>query len=257
MKRYTTILLIALMATFTGFSQSVGSSAQGFTLDKLGGGSASLSDYEGKVVLVFLFGNSCPSCIGAASSIKSNLIDEFSNDPNFVAIGMDVWNGSSAQVQNFKNSTGLNIDLFLKASGVASSWGTTYDRLVVISPNGKFAYIGGGLASTTVSAAKSVLITELDNVSTALSGTKTQILKQNYPNPFSDFTNIPFSLTEAAKVKIEVLDLSGKLVEEVVDAPYNAGSHSVIFNRDNLHSGIYFYRIHTGSIVETHKMNIR
>lgn len=257
MKRFSTFLLVALFATISTLAQSVGSTAQGFTLNKLSGGSGSLSDYQGKVVLVFLFGNSCSSCIAVSSTVKSSLLDEFSNDPNFVAIGMDVWNGSASQVQNFKNRTGLNIDLFLNASGVAQSWGTSYDRLVVIRPDGKFAFIGSSLVSTSINSVKSVLVSELDNVSTSLDQPKQYLLNQNYPNPFSYYTTIPIELNEPSNVVIDVLDVSGKLITKLADDNLDKGLHTFRFNRENLNSGIYFYRIKTGSVTETRMMTIR
>jgi len=74
-------------------------------------------------------------------------------------------------------------------------------------------------------------------------------LKQNYPNPFNPQTTIEFHLPVDARVTIEVYDILGKKVVNLVDEQnYKAGRWEVIWDGKNNHhnriaSGIYFYRI--------------
>jgi hypothetical protein len=74
-------------------------------------------------------------------------------------------------------------------------------------------------------------------------------LKQNYPNPFVDETTIPFTLSNAANVNIELFDLSGRKLLDVLDAQLNAGEQSVTLKRKNgrfaLTAGSYLYQITT------------
>ena len=63
-----------------------------------------------------------------------------------------------------------------------------------------------------------------------------------YPNPFNPSTTIPFSLSEQARVNIEVFDLAGRQIRTLADAEYTAGSYSVVFNGAGLASGIYIVR---------------
>jgi hypothetical protein len=81
-------------------------------------------------------------------------------------------------------------------------------------------------------------------------------LSQNYPNPFNPSTTIKFSLTNAEIVntKLVVFNAIGQQVAELVNQPLSAGTHEVVFNANNLPSGIYFYRLQSGSFVETKKM---
>lgn len=257
MKKIGLLFLAMVLTTTISFSQVVGDKAPDFNLDKLGGGKGSLSDYSGKVVMVFIFGYSCPNCIGAASSIKSNLLSQFQSNPNFVAIGIDAWNGSASQVQNFKNSTGFDFPMFLKGSGTASSWSSSYDRLLVIGADGKFVYKGNSLAINSVSQTKSAVLEALSDVSTSLSRAEQKILTQNYPNPFSHTTTIAFKLEKAALVQIDIIDISGKKVRELVSGQYSAGEQEVQFNRDGLKSGVYFYSIKAGDKIDTRRMQIQ
>jgi hypothetical protein len=68
-------------------------------------------------------------------------------------------------------------------------------------------------------------------------------LYQNYPNPFNPVTKISYSLSHDASVKLEIFDVTGKLVRTLVDQTESAGYRSVEFNGAGLASGIYFYRL--------------
>ena len=65
----------------------------------------------------------------------------------------------------------------------------------------------------------------------------------NYPNPFSETTNIIFTLEEEGNVRITIWDLNGRLVQEVANGLYAAESHQETWNASNYASGVYFCRI--------------
>ena len=79
-------------------------------------------------------------------------------------------------------------------------------------------------------------------------------LAQNYPNPFNPTTNIEFSLPAASEVTLTVYDMLGKEVATLVNDVKSAGTHSVTFDGSNLTSGVYFYKLATGSDVQMNKM---
>lgn len=81
-------------------------------------------------------------------------------------------------------------------------------------------------------------------------------LNHNYPNPFNPSTMITFELPQASNVKIMVYDITGRLVETLVDSRKGAGDHAVSFNADNLSSGVYLYEIQAGSFREVKKMTL-
>lgn len=68
-------------------------------------------------------------------------------------------------------------------------------------------------------------------------------LEQNSPNPFSSSTNISYTLEMAAKVQILVLDMNGRLVEELQQGYQKAGEHKVLWNSGGYESGIYIYKL--------------
>jgi hypothetical protein len=86
-------------------------------------------------------------------------------------------------------------------------------------------------------------------------------LSQNYPNPFNPSTTIEYSLPNSENVKIEIYDLLGRLVKTLVNETKIAGKYSVIWNgEDNsgktVSSGVYLYRLYSGSQIITKKLNL-
>jgi len=81
-------------------------------------------------------------------------------------------------------------------------------------------------------------------------------LQQNYPNPFNPSTTIRYSLPHSEYVKLFVYDILGRKVVALVDKKQDAGVHETLFNASLLPSGIYFYRLNTGTFTQTKKMII-
>ena len=83
-------------------------------------------------------------------------------------------------------------------------------------------------------------------------------LFQNYPNPFNPSTRIRYSLEKAVHVSLKVYDVLGNEVVTLVNSRQDAGSYSVLFDKNNgiqsLSSGVYFYRLEAGLFVQTRKL---
>ncbi len=80
-------------------------------------------------------------------------------------------------------------------------------------------------------------------------------LSQNYPNPFNPSTTIQFSLPESGNVRLNVYNIIGEQVAELVNGLKEAGIHTIKFKAENLNSGFYIYRIEAmNGFVESRKM---
>jgi hypothetical protein len=79
-------------------------------------------------------------------------------------------------------------------------------------------------------------------------------LSQNYPNPFNPNTEINFSIAKTNVVKLVVYNSIGQQVAELLNSELNAGKYGVKFDADNFPSGVYFYRLQSGSFNQTKKM---
>ena len=78
-------------------------------------------------------------------------------------------------------------------------------------------------------------------------------LAQNYPNPFNPVTNIRFIISQSDYVQLSIYDLSGQLLEKLVDGKMNKGEHIVQWNASNLPSGTYIYKIESGHFLQIKK----
>jgi hypothetical protein len=85
-------------------------------------------------------------------------------------------------------------------------------------------------------------------------------LSSNRPNPFSNNTQIEYTMPESGKVKLSVMDMLGQEIAVLVDANQSAGAYTVDFNGSNLKQGVYIYKIvvqgETRDFIETRRMVI-
>jgi hypothetical protein len=79
-------------------------------------------------------------------------------------------------------------------------------------------------------------------------------LSQNYPNPFNPSTRINYALPVDSKVILEVFNITGEKVGQLVNEDKTAGNYTVEFDAGKLSSGFYIYQLRTGNNVQTRKM---
>jgi len=70
-------------------------------------------------------------------------------------------------------------------------------------------------------------------------------MRDNYPNPFNASTDVEFLLPFETNVKLEIVDVSGRVVLLLLNDYLNAGKHRITWNAGNMPSGTYFYRLST------------
>jgi hypothetical protein len=75
-----------------------------------------------------------------------------------------------------------------------------------------------------------------------------------YPNPFNPTTTLRFDLAEATQVSLSVYNLSGSLVNTLVDGWRQPGSHEVTFDASGLPTGVYFAHLAAGDFASTQKL---
>jgi hypothetical protein len=80
------------------------------------------------------------------------------------------------------------------------------------------------------------------------------MLYGNYPNPFNPVTNIRFDLPNHSEVSLQVYNIEGKLIDNLVKGVFEAGIYNISYDAGSLPSGIYFYKLTAGNYTQTRKM---
>jgi hypothetical protein len=83
---------------------------------------------------------------------------------------------------------------------------------------------------------------------------KTVSIGSAFPNPFNSSITIQYSLPHNEKVSIQLFDIQGRFVKEILNARINAGEHSFTLNNLTLSSGTYFIRIESKNNYDSKKI---
>ncbi len=79
-------------------------------------------------------------------------------------------------------------------------------------------------------------------------------LEQNYPNPFNPSTTIEYSVPATGLVELKIYSILGEEIAVLVNETQPAGKYRILFNAQNLPSGVYFYKIVVGDFSSVRKM---
>ncbi len=79
-------------------------------------------------------------------------------------------------------------------------------------------------------------------------------LQQNYPNPFNPATRILFSVPSSGFSTLKIYDMLGREVRTLVNGELQAGNYNIEFDARGLASGVYLYRLTSGTFSQTKKM---
>jgi hypothetical protein len=118
--------------------------------------------------------------------------------------------------------------------------GVTYRyRLAAVDMSGAFEWTGDIVTATA---------------GTSNLSPRAYALEQNYPNPFNPSTEISFELPETGFVALNVFNVTGQKVAELVRDVRDAGRHYVVFDASSSPSGLYFYTLTANGFSATKKM---
>ncbi len=86
------------------------------------------------------------------------------------------------------------------------------------------------------------------------SAPQTSLLLSVYPNPFNSTTTISYELPFSSDISLELFDLTGSKVLDLVSGNTQFGIHAININSGDLPSGIYFIRLNVSELVFTRKI---
>ena len=79
-------------------------------------------------------------------------------------------------------------------------------------------------------------------------------LENAFPNPFNSVTRLSYGLPTPSQISIQVYDLSGRLVETLIDQKQSAGNHFAVWDGRNASSGVYIVRMNTDEFTSVQKL---
>jgi unsaturated chondroitin disaccharide hydrolase len=79
-------------------------------------------------------------------------------------------------------------------------------------------------------------------------------LYENYPNPFNAETTIRYFIPYSTNISLNIYDVTGRLVQNLIEEYQERGEYSYQYNGTHLSSGIYFVVLQVENIIESQKM---
>ncbi len=99
----------------------------------------------------------------------------------------------------------------------------------------------------------SSLVTSINEIKTDVN-TSTYLLLECYPNPFNPQTTMNYQLKNSGNVLLEIFDILGRKVDQVVNEQKESGSYNVIWNGEKMPSGLYFAVLRSGKHSTTKRL---
>ncbi len=79
-------------------------------------------------------------------------------------------------------------------------------------------------------------------------------LRQNFPNPFNPTTQIEYFLPKKTFIELNIYNILGIKLFELVKGEQDKGWYNILFNAENLSSGLYVIELLTSVSKQTRKM---
>ena len=112
------------------------------------------------------------------------------------------------------------------------------------------AFVNAGILTQAEADELSQAANQTCNPPARMGHPQTFVLGRSYPNPANTYTMIPFTLSSAENIRIEIYDTSGKEIRKVLNKPFPKGNHEVKVDLTSLPAGTYFYKLKVGEQIE-------
>ncbi|MHB1050670.1 MAG: T9SS type A sorting domain-containing protein [Bacteroidota bacterium] len=175
-------------------------------------------------------------------------------------VDYDMWYSYS----NDNGATWVPVTMLANSGG--GLFTTAADELVISGTNATayFTYIKDGTRGSGVfgestanlepNIFRTITFSTITSVGNEVVNPASFELAQNFPNPFNPTTSIRYTIGKADNVSLKVYNMLGQEVASVVNQFQTAGSYTVNFDASKLASGMYLYKIQSGSFSDVKKM---
>ncbi|MGA1197242.1 MAG: TlpA family protein disulfide reductase, partial [Candidatus Latescibacterota bacterium] len=128
--------IVLCVTTAPQASPELGAQFPAFKLQGLDSQFYGTEGAEGKISVLYFLGYNCAPCVGAGPYLESEMWAGIKQIPNVQFMGLDLWNGTIPQLNQYKSITGVTFPL-LKQAGLTRNYaGAGLSDMVVIDQEG-------------------------------------------------------------------------------------------------------------------------
>ncbi len=221
------------------------------------GDTVGTSFFENKVTIhyfgAFTWGT-CTARFGQLNDIYNNL--KAQNLPvELVGIGKDYQNPA-----NWLNGNNAPICADENPYPIWNNWNAAQRDLFLLDQQGNLVFKQNITSGLPEDFNNSIL--NLINLRTMEGGLPSNYrLHEAFPNPFNPQTNLSYELPIGTIVSLNIFDITGKMVKNLVNSYQNPGKNLVLWDGTDskgrkVHSGVYFYMINADKFNQVKKVTL-
>ena len=160
--------------------------------------------------------------------------------------------GTLVHTSSFKANPNTCYEVIvLDSYGDGINSGSGAGKYEIVSSNGQISYTGNGAFSevdrSVFKAGAPVGIAGIPAFASSVTLA---------PNPTATQSNLTLSLTKGTKLSVQVVDMTGRVVNQIAEQNLAAGTHMFTIATDNLAAGVYHVRIATAEGVVTQRLSV-
>lgn len=264
MKTKFVTLTAALLSLFISGTSSAQTTAMDFNRKDCNGITHSLFGdlNSGKAVIIEYFMTSCAPCPAAGQvleAMKANLLTQYPGKIKSYSIAFNN-TYSCSTVLNWVNTYSFtSVPMDSGATQVAYYGGMGMPTIVILGGGTSHSVLGspyiGFVNSDTTTMANDIrnslnTLAGIKENQSSISGVKL------FPNPTQSEVKVEFVLKAGGNLKIDVIDITGKVVNNLSNEKVPAGNYSKLFNVQAIPEGNYIIKIATDDVIINQKLTI-
>ncbi len=237
-----------LVSGVTAFAQT---SATNFTTNDCSGVSHTLfTELDSGKVIVLVWVMPCGACVNVAATVSSAVASYATSNPGKVKFYLvdDYANTTCNTLTGWATTNTISMDAsFSNAAIDMSNYGTPgmqktivlagkdhkvfYNQVGAVNGTSLKTSINNGIIATTVGIAEPIATFSATNL---------------FPNPTANSATISYALQSSTDVVIDLFDISGNKIKNVLNAKQSGGEQKININCAELNNGFYFIKLSVG-----------
>ena len=233
------VLLLMISLTF-------GQTAKNFTVNDCNGTSTDLfTQLDAGKIVVMTWVMPCGACIGVASNVNTVVDDYATSNPGQVLYYLvdDYANTNCSTLDSWASTNSVSPTATISSSSVKmSDYGSAGMQKTVILGGVYHKVYYNAVGAVNTSAMKTAINNAL--ATTGINDIKkTDFQLKAFPNPVNEKLSVSYSLNQSENVKLEVVNLLGEKVRELLSGKQTVGQHNLFIGTENLNAGVYFLKV--------------